>query len=71
VVRIVRHPEHGIVIDETGKAHGRGAYLCKDPACWQRGLSQNLLARALKGSISTEDDRRLQEYAAKLTDQVM
>ncbi len=66
MVRIVRNPEQGVIVDETGKARGRGAYLCKDPVCWQRGLAQNLLARALKGAISAEDDRRLKNYAAKL-----
>lgn len=67
LIRIVRNPEQGIIVDETGKAHGRGAYLCKDLACWQRALAQNSLARALKGPISAEDDRRLKEYAAKFT----
>ena len=30
LLRVVRTPEGNIVIDETGKANGRGAYIKKD-----------------------------------------
>ena len=30
LLRIVRTPEKEVIIDETGKANGRGAYLKKD-----------------------------------------
>ena len=30
LLRIVRTPEHDIVIDENGKVNGRGAYIKKD-----------------------------------------
>ena len=30
LIRVVRTPEGNVVIDESGKANGRGAYLKKD-----------------------------------------
>lgn len=33
LIRIVRSPEGEISLDFTGKAAGRGAYLCKKAAC--------------------------------------
>ena len=37
----------GIRIDPTGKAPGRGAYLCADPACWSKALKTRAVQRAL------------------------
>ena len=36
LVRVVRTPGGAMVLDETGRAAGRGAYLCRDAACWYR-----------------------------------
>lgn len=36
-----------MVLDETGRLAGRGAYLCRDAACQERGLSKGVLTRAL------------------------
>jgi uncharacterized protein len=35
-------------VDLRGKASGRGAYLCADAACLERGLTEGSLARALE-----------------------
>lgn len=48
-------PEDGLVLDSTGKRNGRGAYLCEEPACWQRAVERNLLAVALKIELSEAD----------------
>lgn len=34
-------------IDPTGKASGRGAYLCADAACWSKALKTRAVQRAL------------------------
>ena len=53
LLRVVRTPEHTLALDLTGKASGRGAYLCKDMICWQgKPLSREILGRALKISIT-------------------
>ena len=30
LIRVVRTPESNVIVDETGKANGRGAYLKRD-----------------------------------------
>jgi hypothetical protein len=34
-------------VDPTGKAPGRGAYLCADAACWSKALKTRAVQRAL------------------------
>ena len=66
LIRIVRTPDQTIMIDENGKAPGRGAYICRQRACWEKGLSKDVIGRALKVSISEEAMVRLRDYAATL-----
>jgi predicted RNA-binding protein YlxR (DUF448 family) len=66
LVRIVRTPEGEIIIDETGKRNGRGAYICARPSCWESALAHNHLARALNVELPAEAQTRLREYAAEL-----
>ncbi len=44
------------MVDPTGKRNGRGAYLCDQPACWDK-ISQkpDILAQALKTNITPEE----------------
>jgi uncharacterized protein len=48
--RIVRSPSGAISYDPTGKAPGRGAYLCGQPACLETASKRRSLQRALKVS---------------------
>lgn len=64
--RIVRTPEGEVELDLTGKKNGRGAYLCDDPACWRRALSNESLSRALKIELPPEAIERLSQHAATL-----
>lgn len=36
LIRILRTPEGEITLDLTGKKSGRGAYICKNPACLKK-----------------------------------
>ncbi len=58
LVRIVR-TEHGIMVDPGGKMNGRGAYLCERPECWERAMNTDVLAKALKTTLTSEDRERL------------
>jgi hypothetical protein len=60
LTRIVATPE-GVMIDLTGKRNGRGAYLCEQKSCWERAVNTDLLAKALKTSLSAADRDRLQQ----------
>lgn len=68
LVRVVRNAEGQVGLDPTGKKAGRGAYLCRDIACWTRGLERRgQLEHALRGPITAEDrsmlQLKLQEFA--------
>ena len=71
MVRIVRTPDQGVKIDESGKASGRGAYLCRERQCWERALSEKRLEYALKTGLSKEEREALLEFgqALELTDE--
>ncbi|MCL4250808.1 MAG: YlxR family protein [Anaerolineae bacterium] len=60
LTRIVR-TESGIVIDASGKMNGRGAYLCERPECWERAMTTDILAKALKTLLTPEDRERLRQ----------
>jgi predicted RNA-binding protein YlxR (DUF448 family) len=71
MVRIVRTPDQGVKIDESGKAPGRGAYLCRERQCWERALSEKRLDYALQSGLSKEEWEALLEFgqALELTDE--
>jgi len=66
LVRIVRTPEGGVAVDETGKRSGRGAYICRERGCWETALARRHLERALKTTLTAEAESELREYAAAL-----
>lgn len=51
LIRIVRTPEGEIVIDEIGKANGRGAYLKKDIEVIKKAKNNKVLNRVLEVEI--------------------
>jgi predicted RNA-binding protein YlxR (DUF448 family) len=59
MVRLVRTPSGAVEIDISGKREGRGAYLCHNPACWEKVLKSNCLEYALKGKINRNDLEQL------------
>jgi predicted RNA-binding protein YlxR (DUF448 family) len=46
--RIVRSPAGTVAYDPTGKAAGRGAYLCGQPDCLELAVRRRSIQRALK-----------------------
>jgi predicted RNA-binding protein YlxR (DUF448 family) len=62
LVRIVR-TEHGMMVDPSGKMNGRGAYLCERHECWDRAMNSDVLAKALKTTMTPEDRERLRQAA--------
>ena len=61
----MRNVDGAIAIDATGKRSGRGAYLCSDRACWDRGLKGSALERhlSLQAPLSKEERGRLRKQA--------
>ena len=68
LVRIVRDTAGAVAIDTTGKRSGRGAYLCADAGCWERGLRGNALEHRLllESPLSREDRGRLSGEAERV-----
>jgi len=66
LVRIVRTPDNTTEIDETGKRSGRGAYLCRNPQCWQDALTKGRLEHALKTSMGEKDKAALGRFSQSL-----
>lgn len=55
--RILRTPAGEVVFDSTGKANGRGAYVCSLD-CFKGALENGKLSRALRVKL-TEEIRRI------------
>ena len=53
LLRVVAHPEAGVVVDAGGRQNGRGAYVCS--SC--RHSPQNLNRGRLERSLRTKIDR--------------
>ena len=53
--RVVASSAGRVVMDSTGKAPGRGAYVCRDGNCLQDGLKRGRLNYALRIDVSEED----------------
>ena len=58
-VRICRTPEGEIRADATGKVNGRGAYVCRDMACFDKIAKGRKLNREFEMQISDEVYARL------------
>lgn len=54
LLRVVKSPAGPIAIDRVGKAPGRGAYVCPDPACLKKAQKSKALDRALEVSVPAE-----------------
>lgn len=63
LVRIVRTPQGQVALDPTGKAGGRGAYLCPQRECWESALADKALDHALEATLPAEVRRMLRERA--------
>ncbi|MCR5719682.1 MAG: YlxR family protein [Lachnospiraceae bacterium] len=64
LVRIVKTPEGEIFPDTTGRANGRGAYICKNSDCLAKAFKNKGLERSFKSSVSEEAYNRIREEFA-------
>ncbi len=67
LIRVVRAPECEISLDFRGKAPGRGAYVCANPACLARAKKSRALERAFGCPVPDEVfdqlTRQMEEHA--------
>ena len=60
LVRVVRTPEGNVIVDVTGKANGRGAYLKRDLSVFEKAYNSKVLNKILEVDVpdSVFDDLR-------------
>lgn len=52
--------EGALTLDLTGKAKGRGVYLCKNsPECWEKAEKRKAIDRSLKESYPQEEKAKI------------
>lgn len=54
LVRVVKNKEGEVGVDTTGKAQGRGAYLCASEQCLEKAVKTRALSRALECEMTPE-----------------
>ena len=54
LIRIVKQNDGKIFIDKTGKANGRGAYICNNIECLEKAIKSKRLERAFEQKIDNE-----------------
>ena len=50
-IRIVKDNENNISIDRTGKANGRGAYICDNIECLEKAIKNKRIEKSFKMNI--------------------
>lgn len=61
LIRVVRTPEGNVIVDETGKANGRGAYLKKDLEVFEKAKKSKVLNRHLEVEVEDSIFEELQK----------
>ena len=54
LIRIVINKEGNIFIDKTGRANGRGAYICNNPDCLEKAIKTKCIERSFETDIEEE-----------------
>lgn len=71
LLRVVRAPEKdggAVAADPTGRANGRGAYICASLPCIEKAVKQKRFERALSASVPTTLTDDLKALAAKIVE---
>ena len=54
LIRIVKNNNSDIFVDLTGKANGRGAYICNNVECLEKAIKSKRLEKCFETQISEE-----------------
>jgi len=65
LIRIVKNKNGQISIDKTGKAEGRGAYICDDIKCLEKAIKSKRLERSFECKIEDNLYNMLKEEMSK------
>lgn len=59
LIRIVAVTDSDVILDATGKAQGRGAYLCPSKKCFELAQKKKAISRNLDVNVSEEKMQEL------------
>ena len=63
LIRIVKNKEGQVFVDKTGKANGRGAYICNNLQCLEKAIKSKRLERTFEGPI---DDKIYEDLRGEI-----
>ena len=66
LLRIVKNSDGVIFVDDTFKANGRGAYLCKSKECIQKCIKQKMLNKQFECAVEADVYEALERIADEL-----
>ena len=61
LLRVVRTPEGDIILDKTGKASGRGVYVCPKTECFKKGRKSGRFSTNLEHMIPEDIYNRIEK----------
>ena len=61
LLRVVKNNEGVIRVDLTGKMAGRGAYICKNPECYEKAVKGKKFEKTFESKIADEVYEALRE----------
>ena len=64
LTRVVKNKEGQIFVDSSGKANGRGAYVCTNQSCLEKLKKQKILNKAFKCMVDEKIYKQLEEEIA-------
>jgi predicted RNA-binding protein YlxR (DUF448 family) len=70
IVRFVRTPDGTVELDVTGKANGRGAYVCARLDCFETAVRKRRLSSSLRVHLTEDDMDRLRADLERHLDEV-
>lgn len=66
LLRVLKTPEGEILIDDTGRKNGRGAYLCRSVSCMEKAIKTKGLERSFQMAMGPEVYDSLKKEMEKL-----
>ena len=65
LIRVVRTPEGNVVVDESGKSNGRGAYLKKSIETFDKAMKSKILNKKLEVEVPDSIFEELKELVGE------
>ena len=62
LIRVVKTNDEKIFVDNSGKANGRGAYICNNKECFNKAIKTRALSRAFKCEVSNDAIEELSSF---------